>query len=108
MALPFNCSRAELVKYVSVKTGHDILKKKLHKYQEVMDVRIADMVLFDFPNIITVILIFGIFATGVMYTKKMFVWVRLFCSTPLGSYCFVITNPALHTGLLKFDYFVVF
>jgi len=61
----------ELVKYVFVKTGHDILgEKKLHKYQEVMDVRIADMVLFDFPNIITVILIFGIFATGVMYTKK--------------------------------------
>ena len=36
-----------------------------------------------------------------------FVWVRLFCSTPSGSYCFVITNPALHAGLLKFDYFVV-
>jgi len=25
--------------------------------------------------------------------------------TPSGSYCFVITNPALHAGLLKFDYF---
>ena len=52
-------------------------------------------------------------------------WVTLFCSTQLlkeikllilnvtcfrlvaGSYGFVITNPALHTGLLKFDYSVV-
>jgi len=24
-----------------------------------------------------------------------------------GSYCLVISNPALHTGLLKFDYSVV-
>ena len=56
---------------------------------------------------------------------SVFSWVRSFCSTQLlketrllilnvtcfrlvaGSYCFVITNPALHTGLLKFDYFVV-
>jgi len=36
-----------------------------------------------------------------------FPWVRLFCSTPPGSYCYVITNPVLHTGLLKFDYSVV-
>jgi hypothetical protein len=36
-----------------------------------------------------------------------FVWVSLFCSTPPESYCFIITNPALYAGLLKFDYSVV-
>jgi len=25
--------------------------------------------------------------------------------TQSGLYCYIITNPALHTGLLKFDYF---
>ena len=27
--------------------------------------------------------------------------------TQSGLYCYIITNPALHTGLLKFDYSVV-
>jgi len=36
-----------------------------------------------------------------------FVWVPLFCSTPPESYFCIISNPALHTGLLKFDYSVV-
>jgi len=33
--------------------------------------------------------------------------VKVFCSTPPESHWFIITNPVLHTGLLKFDYSVV-
>jgi len=32
-------------------------------------------------------------------------WVIYICSTPSGSYCVIITNPALHTWLIKLDYF---
>jgi len=41
----------------------------------------------------------------VIKALSQFAWVTLFCSTPSESYFFIIPNPVLHTGLLKFDYF---
>ena len=41
------------------------------------------------------------------FTSRVHLIVKIIYSTPPESYCFVVTNPVLHTGLLKFDYSVV-